>query len=245
MILVIPIMFYGLLVLIVTALGAMSLGPLRQVLRERSRPVSRVTAGPVEVTGTLVADGPVLETLLGEKALVIVTRVTYSYRGANGKTYSDTTAFEDVRIVPFHVTDGQGRCQVDADGAVVLGIESSLWGAADEMRQKHPWLAETFAFPKNAVSIYVDQKYVPAGVEGLVSGEAVEVGSEGDAADYRAAHATYRLESHPERPLIVAGHDESVVRRKLLRPALMAFALAAFGSGVFASLVWIVRRIGD
>lgn len=244
MILIIPIMFFALLALIAAAVGATSLGPFRQVVRDPTRRVSELAKGPVEVTGTLHADGPVLETLTGEKALVVVTRAWHSYRRA-GRTYTDTQVYENVRVVPFHLADGTGRCQIDADGAVVLGLERHVSGAADEMQKKHPWIAETFAFPNNAVSIYVDQKFVPVDAEGFVSGEAVEVGSEVDDAGFRAAHATFRIESHLERPLIVAGHSEAAVRKRLLRPAMMAFGLATFCAGVLGSLVWLVQRIGD
>lgn len=242
---ILPIFLFGMVVVLGLGVGLSSLGPYRRVLREQTRPIGSLAAGPAEIAGTVRADAPPLENLAGEKVVALETRVSYSYRSPNGKTYSGGTVFQDGQAIPFSLVDASGSCRVGADGAVLLGVEASHSGAAKEMRARHPRLDRAFAFPENAVNIYVEEKYVLDGAEGFASGNAEEIGVEDVEEDYRGVRAKFQLVAGLERPLILAGHPERIVRRMLLRPALLCLALAVWSTGAIVSLAMIWRRIGD
>lgn len=242
---ILPIFLFVMVLVLGLAVGFSSLGPYGRVLREKTRPIGSLAAGPAEIAGTVRADAPPLETLGGEKVVALETRVSYSYRQSTGKTYSSGTVFQEAQAVPFSLVDASGSCRVDADGALLLGVEASRYGAAKEMRARHPRLDQAFAFPENAVTIYVDEKYVLDGAEGFASGNAEEIGVEDVEEDYRGVRSKFQLVAGLERPLILAGHPERTVRSMLLRPALLCFALAIWSIGAIVSLAMIWRRIGD
>lgn len=241
---ILPIFLFGMVVVLGLAVGFSSLGPYGRVLREKTRPIGSLTAGPAEIAGTVRADVAPLENLAGEKVVALETRVSYSYRNPGGKGYSSSIVFQEAEVVAFSLVDASGSCRVDADGAMLLGIEANHFGSADDMRSRHPRL-EALAFPKNAERIYVDEKYVLDGAEGFASGTAEEIGVEDVEQDYRGVRAKFQLAPGLERPLILAGHSERTVRTMLLRPALLLFALAIWSTGAIVSLAMIWRRIGD
>ncbi len=242
---VLPILLFGMAVVAGLALGFSSLGPYRRVLREKTQPIGSLAAGPAEIAGTVRADAPPLENLVGEKVVAIETRVSYSYRSPNGKIYSSGTVFEEGQAVAFSLVDGSGSCRVDADGALLLGVEASRYGDAKEMRARHPRLDQAFAFPETAVTIYVSEKYVLDGAEGFASGNAEEIGVEDVEEDYRGVRAKFQMGGGLERPLILAGHPERIVRRMLLRPALLFLTLVLWSTGAIVSLAMVWHRIGD
>ncbi|MBK7398953.1 MAG: hypothetical protein IPJ34_22360 [Myxococcales bacterium] len=242
---ILPIFLFVMLVVLGLAVGFSSLGPYGRVLREKTSPIGSLTTGPAEIAGTVRADAPPLENLAGEKVVVLETVVSYSYRNPGGKGYTTSLAFEDAQVVPFSLVDASGSCRIDADGAMLLGVEASRYGAVEDMRARHPHLEKAFAFPKNAETIYVSEKYVLDGAEGFASGNAEEIGTEDVEEDYRGVRAKFQLAPGLERPLILAGHSERTVRSMLLRPALLLFAIAIWSTGAIVSLAMIWRRIGD
>jgi len=206
------------------------LGPLRRVIRERTRPVHELAPGVAEVVGRLRVSEP-LTALDGTPAVVARLQVGYSYTNTSGKGYQDPWAVDWVdRAAHAELSDGTGACVVELDRFLVLGrVTREVWSARD-CEQRHPelWADLSARAHRSIDEIRVTQTYVPADpdAEVFVSGEVVVDESVEPGADYRSTKQRHRFVGTDVRPLLLSSWSEREVRGHLLRPSLRLAALA-------------------
>lgn len=238
----VPFVLVALYALVV---AARSLGPYAQVLRRPTQPIGSITAGPVEVSGTLRARGATIEALDGTPAVALRTTIGYSYR-SNAKTVTSLHDYEDVQATEIEIADATGTATVDTARVMLLGARRSFNYGPKGLRERDPALWERLPFSamKNLVSITVEQIVVADGALGFCSGEA-EAEAVVASDDYRGAKQRYRIAASLERPVILAPFPEREVRSVLLRPAHMFLAIAALSVALGSALLISLLRIGE
>lgn len=202
-----------------------------RLLRRPTLPLARLRHGPVEVSGTVMAEGEPLLSLSGQRCVAVKT--TVRGRSASG-TSSGSQAPNTVQlVVPTRLVDATGDCRLDLDLAEIVG---ERWESKELDEAELGRVAGGALVSGGSAEITIEEEIIPEGRTVIVSGDASdEARFLRNERDGKAEQ--WVLSGTEDHLLVIALGGQTRLVAKSVALATLVFVVAAYLTAVGALTV--------